>query len=476
MGKHPKVVVKPPDSRGLREVTVGGIPVGAAWSLRDLRRILRRAGFPRDVDLNDPSIVRWREAGSTTWPHRARRLVTLVVMVAGFLGSMALFAYIGLDDAFNALTFAGRVTGALFVAAGAVEGAAALAALDYWAKRKGRYSGAVSLGGSLIALAVSSLLVFVWHDEMEFPPLVPMIFAVWVWAAWTTALLHKQRAWHEIPSPKGVAIGVALTVAFTGANFVYSAMYQPSAMQPFITTEVKFGVSKIEGSTIHLPVDFRVRNSGKVPVYVLETIFWVRGETAEFTQTERPPEKRKTDAWQSRDTDLYRTPPESKLISTGWWVAPGSWLEPGAEFSTVKIAQMPRSAHFDLVRANANALILRRDRAAMSTGEFAASRSLSFTNDQYGIEGCPEQCNTTTTHFAEVRHNNTITNVTREPRYVTSWMTVNRDGINSSIGAGIGAHNQPADEGERYGLTYQQSVDVATPFAALSNPSLSPSH
>ncbi|WP_328926734.1 hypothetical protein OG429_20455 [Streptomyces sp. NBC_00190] len=43
---RPQVIVHAPDGRGLREVGVAGETVGRAWSPRDLRRVLRRAGVP----------------------------------------------------------------------------------------------------------------------------------------------------------------------------------------------------------------------------------------------------------------------------------------------------------------------------------------------------------------------------------------------------------------------------------------------
>lgn len=68
MSTH-RVVVQAPDPRGLRAVTVDGVPAGSAWSRRDLRRQLRRAGLPPGMDLEDRASVTRRVGGR----HRLAR-------------------------------------------------------------------------------------------------------------------------------------------------------------------------------------------------------------------------------------------------------------------------------------------------------------------------------------------------------------------------------------------------------------------
>ncbi|MFB9534828.1 MULTISPECIES: hypothetical protein [Streptomyces] len=50
MEKTPRVIVEPPDSRGLRAVSVGGTAVGSAWSPSGLRKVLRRFGLFMDQE------------------------------------------------------------------------------------------------------------------------------------------------------------------------------------------------------------------------------------------------------------------------------------------------------------------------------------------------------------------------------------------------------------------------------------------
>ncbi|MGO4462911.1 hypothetical protein AB4039_37375 [Streptomyces sp. M-16] len=92
MSTH-RVVVQAPDPRGLRAVTVDGVPAGSAWSRRDLRRQLRRAGLPPGMDLEDRASVTRRGAHGTVWPDRTgRRRATIALLTAGLLVSALLLA------------------------------------------------------------------------------------------------------------------------------------------------------------------------------------------------------------------------------------------------------------------------------------------------------------------------------------------------------------------------------------------------
>lgn len=178
MSIRPWVIVESPDSRGLRAITIHGEKVDSAWSLRELRKVLRRLGYPEDMDLDDPSCVLWRGGGSSTWPGQGRRrYAVMVLMVLGLLASLGLHVVIGWPDALGALTFAQRLIGVLILVAAAVEGLAALAVIDYWGRRQLRISGAFVLLGVLISLATTSLLLFLWLEEREFIPALPFFIS-----------------------------------------------------------------------------------------------------------------------------------------------------------------------------------------------------------------------------------------------------------------------------------------------------------
>ncbi|MFK4070285.1 hypothetical protein [Streptomyces sp. NPDC029674] len=57
------IVVHPPAADGARRITVRGQDLGVARGDRELRELLRRAGFGEaDMALDDPHLVEWRGA------------------------------------------------------------------------------------------------------------------------------------------------------------------------------------------------------------------------------------------------------------------------------------------------------------------------------------------------------------------------------------------------------------------------------
>src|SRR5690606_9628238 len=137
--------------------------------------------------------VFWSGGGSSTWPDRPwRRRATTVLMTAGMLASTILHMLIGWPDALGALTFAQRVTGAVFVLSAVVLGAATVAAVDHCGRRRSRASGALVLLGTLITLATTGLLLFMWFEETEFTPYLLIFAPLWCWAMWALWLLVRE--------------------------------------------------------------------------------------------------------------------------------------------------------------------------------------------------------------------------------------------------------------------------------------------
>ncbi|ARF58629.1 hypothetical protein [Streptomyces gilvosporeus] len=65
---HPPVVVHPPSPDGGRQVTIGGEPVGRAYSTVDVLEFLRRAGLATDVvTLDDREVIEWRGGDHEVW-------------------------------------------------------------------------------------------------------------------------------------------------------------------------------------------------------------------------------------------------------------------------------------------------------------------------------------------------------------------------------------------------------------------------
>ncbi|MEV8537082.1 hypothetical protein [Streptomyces sp. NPDC051211] len=437
MNRPKRAVVEPPDSRGLREVRVDGVTVGRAWSPRELRRLLVRAGFPKDVDLADGTSVSWRGENGTSvsrrggdgasvsrrggdgesWPDRPlRRRAVTALLVAGLLGSTALLIHVGLVDMVGAFTFAGRVSGFLFVLAGILTGGAAAAALDLGGKRRFRYAGAFVLVGVIITAATCTLLLVLWLQEKEFTPYLLTYLPLWVWSLWALWLVCRERPWRGIPHPKKFAAGVTASAFLAAANLAYSAAYQPSAAQIHFVYRLKFGTpyADPERPVIHLPLTISMENTGTVPFWVLGSAFVVYGRSSAFTADEKVIKDWRQDA---QDSELYVGTPAYTVIRYGTFVPAGALVSPGSHALQEKVLQVPKEAGFDAVEASSAMTVLRRDRGIVDL-DFNVPH-YSWFKGESGRVDCPA-CGDFALHFGRLRYNNNIMNVTRKPRYVTS--------------------------------------------------------
>ncbi|MFJ7073268.1 Yip1 family protein [Streptomyces sp. NPDC098781] len=422
-------MVEAPDSRGLRRVTVGNETVGSAWSPGELRRILRRLGFPEDADLEDTAFLCWRGGDSRTWPDRPwLRRAVLVLMVVGLLASMVLSAVVGWPDAGGALTFAQRITGVLFVLSGLVQGLAAVAALDYWGRRQLRVSGAVVLLGVLISLATESLLLFMWLEEKEYTPYLLVFLPLWCWSLWALVLLLREKCWTGVPWPKRFAAGVVATALLTGVSLAYSTMYQPTAAPVHFSLKAKFGDSRTDRrvSFVHVPMTLYLKNTGGIPVYVINDVYTVRGRTPEYSRY--PGNEDLLREWresagtlrsQAGEAELYVDNLRKTVISSGHFYGPGKWLEVGQEYSLERVFQIPKDPPYDTITVNVQVSYMRKDRGKLDVDEFSTAHyTWDKSEGQYYCEwqGCGQQL----IYSGRVRHNNNLINVTRRPRFVTA--------------------------------------------------------
>ncbi|MFD6169638.1 Yip1 family protein [Streptomyces coeruleorubidus] len=478
MEKTPRVIVEPPDSRGLRAVSVGGTKVGSAWSPSGLRKVLRELGCPESIDLEDRRVIVWREAGSEIWPDRAwRRRTATAFMMAGLILSMVLLTVVGTPDAMGALTFAQRMTGFLFILSGAVQGLAALAALDYEGKRQFKYSGAVVLVGALIALITESIFLFTWLQEREPTFYFPAYLLLFAWSLWALWRLFQGHVWRAIPHPKRFATGVALSGLLASVNFAYSAVYQPTSAPFYVTLTAKFGPPHTDPIRpfIHVPLTFQVENTGKVPAYILVDKYLVYGRSAEYSNEDEGLRDWKKALEGGYDAELHVTESGSKTISAGQFTGPGYWLHPGEGHVKEKVIQIPRSVEYDLLEATLAVVAMRMDRGKIDLLQL--QRAHPSWQKKEGRFYCAK-CSDMLIHEGKVRHNNNIINVTRRPRYVTVLWYGNQEkfGYEYAISSyKFNPRKRPdvgeiAREEDRYGVESRSTstkVSVAALMASL---------
>ncbi|MFD9080555.1 hypothetical protein ACFYYM_34675 [Streptomyces erythrochromogenes] len=420
------MIVEPPDRRGLRRITIHDKTVGSAWSLHELREVLRRLGYPDDMDLDDHACVYWRGGDSSVWPDARgwRRRAVIAVMVVGLLGSLALHAVIGWADALGALTFAQRLVGVLFLLGGAVQGVAVPAAVDYWGRHQVRLSGALVLLGVLMALATTSLLLFLWLEERELIPHVLAFLALWLWSLWALRILIREKVWRGIPHPRKFAVGVTLTALLTAISLGYSTIYQPIVAPWHFTLKSEFGTPQTDAGSpyIHVPLKLYAKNTGGVPVYIVVDDYTVSGFSAKFSGSGQGMKEWKGDengGWYNSEAEIFASEVQYEIIGSGQFQGPGTTLDAGEEFTMEKVVTVPKGAQYETLNALLRFAVLRQDRGKLSE-EFIYPK-LSWMKSQGRYYCPPESCGEHVIHHGRVRYNNNLINVTRMPRYLAAF-------------------------------------------------------
>ncbi|MGW1718709.1 hypothetical protein [Streptomyces sp. NPDC002156] len=434
MGIRPWVVVEPADRRGLRRITIHGKTVGTAWSLRELRKVLRSLGYPDDMDLDDRSRVHWRGGDSSVWPDDRgwRRRVVITLMLVGLVGSLGLHAVIGWADALGALTFAQRLVGVLFLLAGAVQGIALPAVVDHWGRRQVRLSGALVLLGVLMALATTTLLLFLWLQEREFIATVLIFLALWIWSLWALHTLIREKVWRGIPHPRKFAAGVTVTALLTAISLGYSILYQPIAAPRHFVLKSEFGTPQTDADSpyIHIPLKLYAKNTGGIPVYIVVDDYAVYGRSAEFSESgEGMMEWKvgKEDGW-APEAEAFESKVKDEIISSGQFQGPGSTLDSGEEFKMEKVITLPKHTQYETLDAVLQFVVLRQDRGKIDD-EFSYERlSWIESEGRYYCDDCGEHV----IHHGRVRYNDNLINVTRKPRYVAAFWSP-EEGMDSFV-------------------------------------------
>ncbi|MZF87251.1 hypothetical protein [Streptomyces sp. SID5643] len=424
MSIQPWVTVDPPDDRGLRKITVGGKTVGSAWSFRELCKILNRLGYT-DMDF---SSFYWRGGDSKTWPDKPwRRRAIVTLMTGGMVGSAILHLSIGWPDALRALTFAQRIVGAIFILAGVLLVAAALAAHDYWGRREFRPSGMIALTGALITLATDTLLLIMWLEEREYTPYLIAFIPLSLWSLWALCLLIREKPWKEMPHPTRFAAGVAATALLTAVSLAYSTMYQPTSAPIDITLKAEFGTPQTspDPKYVHVPLKLHAKNDGGIPVYILNSDYTVRGSSVSYSSSSEGLEEWTADTEYLGDTaeaQRHASKGEDAVVASGHFYYPGAWLEIGEQYAKGAVIRIPRKTKYDTLEVSLSIDIMRKDRGRIDE-EFSISR-FSWEEHEGEFHCPPDECRDYGPYVAyhgRVHHNNNLINVTRRPRYVTAF-------------------------------------------------------
>ncbi|MGW2583679.1 hypothetical protein ACWCYZ_20500 [Streptomyces virginiae] len=462
MANTPEVSVGPPGDLGLRPVSVGGRRVGKAGSLKELRKILDRAGVEPGHEIH------WLGGDHTVWPDVAWvRQTICFFMVAGLLATAYPLFRIGMSDSGDALTYAGRIAGLTILAVAVVEALAVLAAIDYWTKRRWRYSGVVLLVGVVISLVCSVTLLLLQIGE-RFTGYTVVGVVLGAWSSVALYGLFKCGAWNGLHVPRKIAIGLMVSTLLASANLAYSQIYVPYVTTPLIQSGAEIKESNMEKGSrrAYVTVHLFVKNAGQVPVYVLGSIYWVHGVSASNKSDRLPaPNKR----------NKPDKPAAAELIYDGEFVSPvGRVLNPGEEVAQDAVIEIEGAVphKYEAVRARTEVYVIRKDRMKM-TAEYERSRMSGKTLKEDCQPGDP--ANAEYRYRTGISNSSEILNVTRGPQRITLWKVAGKDPYvivdvsppNKRIS--FDPRNPSANEeaSERYGLTQVRGSTAETPYAEL---------
>ncbi|MFD7787969.1 hypothetical protein ACFV4Q_33475 [Streptomyces nojiriensis] len=451
MANTREVTVGAPDDLGLREVLIDDRPVGGVWSDKELKRLLRREG------VEDGNPIHWFGGDATVWPDRAwMRRTTGFFVAVGLLATSCLLFRIGIADTGSALTYGGRIAGFTILVVAMAVLIAAAAAVDFWETRRWRYSGVAVLLGVTIALfcGISALLLQIGE---RFTACTVIGTAVVVWSSIALFELVKSRAAKGLRIPKSIAIGVIISTLLAGANLAYAQIYVPYVTTPLIQTGAEFRESNIDkGATrLYVTVHLYVRNAGQVPVYVLGSTYWIRGESAK-----------------SKPADGG---PRPEVIYDGEFVAPdGHVLNPGEEVAQDAVIEVkdPEHRKYEAIAAQSEVYVIRKDRMKM-TGGYKQARISGNTLKKSLKEGDPP--NPQYKFRTRISNSSEILNVTRGPQCVTVWRlggrapTVIVDVSPPDTRFWFDPQEPPLDQRaiERYGLSQVRGSMAQTPYPEL---------
>ncbi|MFE3493985.1 hypothetical protein ACFXOM_24240 [Streptomyces sp. NPDC059169] len=432
---QPQVVVHAPDGRGLREVDVGGVSIGSAWSIRELRRVLRRAGFPADTELQHPAKVRWR-ADAALWPDRTwQRRATACLMALGIVTSATVLFRVGLSDTLRALTFGGRVMGVVFLAGALLEAAAAVAVVDYWGKRTVRYSGPCVVLGVVIAAVTSAMLLILQWEAGYLHGWFWLWIALVVWSGWAVCELTRQKAWQGVPHPRSFAAGLALSALVGAASMAYSSMYSPYVAPPTVPFGVSFGKPTLNAahSTLYVPARFTFRNEGSVSISVIGTLWKATMWPSTFTEKGTNVETLRNelgDGWDTHRHESLQSP--SRMLAAGQISSPGSRLDPGDDFSKSVIIEVPLKAGDGRLYVFASISFIRADRGKLANSykdslEYSWNTRSAAKEHQWDAPSwLAEKGDDFFRYRSRIYRTSTVMNMTQHPDWAAMWWVIPR--------------------------------------------------
>lgn len=407
--------------------------------------------------------------------------VTPIAMVLGLLVAAAFLGLMGISDVAGAITYVGRLTGVLMIAGAGICLIAAVAVFDYWGQENVKFSGVFVLLGAMTALVANLMMMSVQIQGGDYTPYVfawITLIAWSIWALWT--LLHKRRAWKEIPAPRQFAIGVLASGIIALGNFAYTQIYAPYSDPGNVSSDVEFGkpVARAGGGTL-LPVKFKVSNMGKVGMYVVGSTYSVLGQYAE-KEALRGQADWMEELTENGDSAIHQNigPERSDLIQSGRVLDLDSWLDAGESITEERIIELDKASPYEAIVASSEIVVVRRDRVILED----VSTDHSWNDWLQQKEQAPNWVtrNAVGKNVPFVRYvyrlNPSVAALrfTRTPKYLTSWWVLDAENpyMTQTISSKAGTGSEPGDREfrawfRRYGFSSIPSGNSEYPLSGL---------
>lgn len=413
----------------------------------------------------------------TTSTRQSPAAMALILLV--LLPTALLLGWWGIEDLSEALTYTGRITGAILIVVSALSLLGAVAVVDHWRRKIFPYSGMVALIGTVAALLANAMLLletFKDGDSTLYRVLFSLLTAGSAWAVitvWRTSVV--------IPSPKRVAAALIVSSALAVANFGYQNLYQPSqrGARPLVTVTVGKPVLSKDRKKFVVPVDIKIDNRSDMGFYVLGTEFHAMGERVSLSRTDRPREQWRADAETFREFRVQHPLSRREIYQPGQlvlaqpWMPTGNWIEANDSFTTRTVVQLPIDTPYDQLALYASAHLARKDRLGLD--------QIGQTGYSWGGGKVPQwvkrdKSRDSVVFRARVYENNAIDRHTMDSRYLTVYWqfgthgaglseTITRNGEESR-------KTSPAEDREtsnRYGLVTAETGPIKRTLWDIKN-------
>ncbi|WP_234426240.1 hypothetical protein [Streptomyces kebangsaanensis] len=392
----------------------------------------------------------------------------MVLILLVLLVTAPVLGWFGIEDLGEALTYTGRVTGAVLVLVSATVLLGAAAVVDHWFRNSFPYSGMVALIGVVAALLANATLLLETFKDGDSTAYLVLWSLLTAGSAWAVSAVWRTSV--VIPAPKRVAAALIVSSSLAVANFGYQYLFQPyqHGAKPLVTMTVGKPVLSQDRKAFAVAVDIRLENRSDVGFYLLGTEFHAMGERVPLSTKDRLRKQWRADAKQwgifhdKHPLSRREINQPGELVAAQPWMPVGDWTEAGDVSVTRILVQLPVNTPYDQLAFYATASFARKDRLGLDQLE---SKGYSWSGGKV-----PQwlRNNKTPSDFVIYRgrayENNAIATHTMDPRYVTVYWKFGTNGAGLvEVIARSGEEDRELSEAEsravrsRYGL-----VDVET--------------